>query len=272
MIRMVLCLLLAVSLGITAKAQNLVKNGDAENGLENWDKAQVQLATENPHSGKNCFKMLLNTVSSNELIPVNTDTIYKISAFFKSADDKKTILYLGFMPFTEEKRLIEVLNINPEPGTETELVEECISEDKILKVKDAGKWQAQPLFKIAFNVDPSGDYKDLPNFNISPGNIISTENKGHYWEVKLDKPCANSFPAKNKIRLHKGGGTYIYALVKDGYSSQTWQELSATVRDYANFGASTGKFWKGTKYVKIVILARSGGLFYFDDVKLEEMK
>jgi hypothetical protein len=254
------------------KTQNLVKNGDAEAGLENWDKIQVQLVSENPHSGKNCFKTISNNTFSADLIPVNNATIYNISGWFKSADDKKTNVYLGFMPFTEDKKQIECVNINPVVGTETELVQECISEDTVLKVKDAGKWQIQPISKIAFNVDTSGEYKDLPNFNIYKGKILGAENKGTHWELKLEKPCGNSFPAKTKIREHRDGSTYIYAVNKLNFNTQTWQEFTGATRDYANFGNEAGKFWKGTKYVRIIILTLNGGNVYFDDIKLEEKK
>lgn len=272
MIRAVLCLLLIAGLGIIAEAQNLIKNGAAESGLENWDKAQVQLVSENPHSGKNCFKTININVFSSDLIPVNSDTIYKLSAWFKSADERKTNVYLGFMPFDNDKRQINCCNINPVPGTETELVQECISEDTVLKVKDAGKWQVKPTSKIAFNIDSSGEYKDLPNFNMPNGRILSAENKGTHWELKLDKPCGNSFPAKTKIREHRDGATYIYISNKLEFNSPVWQEFSGTARDYSNSGSEAGKFWKGTKYVKIIILAYNGGQIYFDDLVLEEKK
>lgn len=272
MVKSVFCLLLSAGLWLTAETQNLAKNGNAEAGLENWDNKQVQLVTENPHSGKNCFKTVTSNVLSTEPIPVNTDNVYTISGWFKSVDDKKVALYLGFMPLNEDKKQIQCFNVLPMAGVpETELVQECISSDTILKVKDASKWQFNQFAKIAFDVDTSGEYKDLPNFNIYTGKILGAENKGTYWELKLEKPCNNSFPVKTKIREHRDGATYIYSVNKMDFNSQTWQQLSGTTRDYSNVGMDGGKFWKGTKYVKIMVLS-NGGAVYFDDIKLEEKK
>jgi hypothetical protein len=253
-------------------AQNLVKNGDAEANLDNWDKSQIQVITENAHAGKGCFKTLLMTVTSTELIPVDTAKTYKISGWFKSADDKKTNLYLGLMPLDANKTQIQCAFANVVTGSEAELAEACKAEDKVIKVKDASKWSIKDKYNhVAFESDNSGAFKDLPNSKIS-GSIIKAEKKDNLWEVTLEKPCGKAYPANTPVRIQRDGGTYMYPVMTANFQSQEWKEFTAQVKGLAKSGVPGNQFWPGTKYVKIIILPLNGGMLYFDDVKFEEVK
>lgn len=262
-----------LALGVTAAGENLVKNGDAENGIDNW--TNVQLSSENPHSGKNFFAMTEQTsVMSKELIPIDNQKSYNLSGWFKSAGTSpvKTMLF-GFVPYDENKKQILSQEINIVQGTETELTEECSAENMIVKIKDGSKWviddgATQRL--IAFNTDSSGEYKDLPNRETSLSGIESVTKKDDYWELKLKKPCGKNFPAGTKIREHSNGNTYIYPLITSNVGLE-WKEYSTVINLKAKFGASTTQWWPGTKFVNILVLPLNGKVF-FDDIKLEEAK
>ena len=257
---------------IVLNAQNLLKNGDAESELDNWTKGQVQALTENPHSGKSCFKTLSSSIASSELIPVDTTKTYKISGCFKSADDKKTNLYLGLMPLDADKKHIQCFFVNASAGSESELAEPCKAEDSVLKVKDASKWTVKDKYnRVAFETDNSGAYKDLPNSKIS-SSIVKVEQKGTAWEVTLEKPCGKAYPANCPVRIQRDGATFMYPVVNLNFQSPEWKEFSGQVKGLAKSGTSGLQFWPGTKYVKVIILALNGGMFYFDDVKFEEVK
>lgn len=253
-------------------AQNLVKNGDAEADLDNWNKTQVQLVTENPHSGKNCFRTLATDAQSTELIPVDTSRKYKISGCFKSADDKKTYLYLGLVPFDADKKQVSSSFVTAVAASESELAEACKAEDAVIKVKDASKWKINDKYShIAFETDNSGAFKDLPNPKLTSP-IVKVENKGNSWEVTLEKPCGKAYPANTAIRLQRDAATYMYPVISLNFQAPEWKEFSADVKGEAMSGSPANQFWAKTKYVKIVVLALQGGMLYFDDLKFEEVK
>lgn len=253
-----------------AQTVNLVKNGDGETGSVNWNPAAVAVVPEAAHSGANGFKTIALSVNSNEAIPVDTAKTYKLSGFFKSADDKKVSLYLGLMPYDARNVPIYCHNINAVPDTDTELAEACQKGDTVLKIKDAGKWGAiKKTMVIACNTDPSGEYKDLPNRDLIM-DITKIEFNGKLWEVTLAKECAKALPAGTNIRLHLMGGTFIYASTKIGFNSPGWVELSGTIKDCTKSGRSDTKFWPGTKSVRVLISSYNGSVL-FDDIKLEEV-
>lgn len=257
---------------IALNAQNLIKNGDAEADISNWNKSQVQVITESPHSGKNCFKTLTQNIESAEAIPVDTAKTYKISGWFKSADDKKTNLYFGLMPLDADKKQIQVSFVNVLAGSEAELAEPCKAEDTILKVKDASKWIIKDKYnRVAFEADNSGAFKDLPNSKIT-SSIVKVEQKGNLWEVTLEKPCGKAYPANTPVRIQRDGGTYMYPVLSMNFQSPDWKEFTAQVKGLAKSGGPAAQFWPGTKFVKIIILPLNGGMFYFDDLKFEEVK
>jgi hypothetical protein len=251
-------------------AQNLVKNGDAEAGMGGWD--AVQVVTDNPHSGKSCFKTVATNAVNSEIIPVDASKKYKLAGWVKSADDKSTLVILGLMPLDANKIPIECCQVNVVPDTETELAEACKAEDTIIKVKDASKWKLCQLDTIAFDVDNSGEYKDLPNRNTSAGIVAKSENKNNVWELTLNKPCGKAYPAGTKVRDHRYGGTYTYPIVVSNFNSKEWKDISSEISGVSKFGRPDNQFWAGTKFVKVIVLSLSGGMIYFDDIKFEEQK
>jgi hypothetical protein len=253
-------------------AQNLIKNGNAEANLENWVPESLQLITENPHSGKNSFVTKITRVVGTALIPVDGSKTYKYSGWFKSADDKKTLVLFGFSPLDADKKSITAAQVNVMADTETALAAECNPEDSVIRIKDGSKWNIKDEHShIVFNVDDSGGYKDLPNTNIVAPVIVKIEKKSDIWEVTLKEPCGVAFDAGAKIRVHKDGG-YMYAVTLPNFQSKDWTGISADIKGTAKSGCGGEQFWPGTKYVKIVILALNGGMIYFDDIQLEEAK
>jgi hypothetical protein len=268
-------LLLAVSMvPFVLGAQNLVKNGDAESGLENWNQDQVQVVTENPHSGESCFKMTnqYGTIIGTAVIPVDGTKTYKYSCWFKSVDDKKATIYLGLSPMTADKKTITALQVNAMQGTDTALAVGCKPEDTVIKVKNASSWKFDDgSARIAFDTDDSGEYKDLPNENVTPSEITKIEKKDNVWEVTLKKPCGMAYAAETKVRAHHDGG-YMYATHVKEFQSKDWKEVAAEIKGTMKSGAGGKQFWPGTKYVKLVVLAQGGGMIYFDDIQLEEVR
>ena len=265
------CLLAVSFFPMVLAAQNLVKNGDAEAGLSDWDD-EVQLVAENPRSGKNCFQTLVTDVLNSGLIPVDTSKKYRISGWFRSADDKKTVFYLGLVPFDADKKQIQCFSVNAVTGSETELAEACKAGDTVLKVKNASGWLIRNKYDhIAFETDNSGAYGDLPNSRITSP-IVKVEQKDNLWEVTLEKPCGKAYSTNTPVRIQRDGATYMYPVSCTEFQYPEWKEFSAEITGEAKSGVHRNQFWTKTKYVKIVVLALQGGMIYFDDLKFEEVK
>jgi len=261
---------LALALG----AQNLVKNGSGEAEIKNWDPEQIQVATEHPHTGKSCFKTIVPSVIGTAIIPVDGTKTYKYTGWFKSADAQKPTVFFGLSPLTENKKAINSLNINAMPATEAVLAEACTPDDTIIKIKNISNWNVDDgnAF-IAFDVDDSGEYKDLPNFNVATSEVLKVERKDAVFEATLKRACEMNYSAGTKIRLHHSGG-YLYAAHIKEFQSNEWTQISGEIQGTSKDGdrARGKQFWPGTKYVKVVVLAVGGGSIYFDDIHLEEVK
>ena len=214
-------LALVVVLGQSAAAQgqqaNLVKNGDAETGtLDNWD-GFAKVVSEGAHSGKHCFSVANSVqVMSKEFIPIDTTKTYVVTGWFKSTGKAPSQIYLGCAPFDEKKESIYPYHVFCIAGTETTLAEACKAEDTVLKIANGAKWNTAPYTCVAFDVDDSGQLKDLPNRNLSiyvdPGiGVEKVENKGGHWAVQLKAKCGRAYPAGTKVREHVSGATYMYS-------------------------------------------------------------
>lgn len=248
-------------------AQNLIDNGDAERGLENWEPSHVEISSANPHAGQYCFKTRAQYVIGKAVIPVDADKTYQYSGWFRSADGKTPLLLLGLMPLDAEKRQINPQEVNPVAGTETELLAACGPEDTVIKVKNASSWRlADNADVIAFDI--LDDYQDLPNRNTSPVVTKITSAAGG-WELTLDKPCGRAWPAGARIRQHRYDSTFMYQVIEK-FHRQEWTRLNGEIKGTSKYGAGGKQFWRGTRYVQIVLVVLGEGSVFCDDFSLAE--
>ncbi len=257
------------------KPAGLVKNGDAENGtLENW-KGFDKAVAEGVHAGKFCFERKGDAiVQSVEMVPINPDKIYTLTGWFRSAGKEPSTVYFGYTPFDAQKQWIEPQFVNPIAGTETTLFADTKRSDTTVKIADGGKWQVTPWAYIAFDVDASGNYVDLPNRRLSNMGVLKVENKGQYWEVQLKEACGQEYAAGTKIRLHMAGAVHIYNVLSGNGVNTNWASASATIKGVVKSGIPMDHFWPGTKYVQILILAnyaqKDTADLLVDDIALTE--
>lgn len=263
--KVLLLAVVMVPLGLVA--QNLIQDEGAGGSLGNWDSDQVQVTTETPHSGENCFKTLKPVAQNSTIIEVDPDKSYELSGWVKSADDRQAKVKLALIPLDANKVPITSAEILAVPDTETELAEECKAQDTIVKVVDASNWTLNSeIDVIAFHAVDG--YGDLPNRNISPL-VKKVEKKGNVWELTLEQQCGTAYPAGTKIRKHQMGSTYMYPASIDRFQSNDWVELTGKIKGLSESGTTYGKFWAGTKYVQPAVVSLEGNV-YFDDIKLEE--
>ncbi|QSH41293.1 hypothetical protein P0136_08785 [Lentisphaerota bacterium ZTH] len=210
---------------------------------------------------------------SARAFPVNPNQEYELSGKFKSVGNHKGKLYFGLVCLDQTQRRIAPVNVYNIPGTETVLAAPCKKGDKVIKVKDASNWKQHKLASIAFDVDTSGQFSDLPNYNVTAHGIDKIEKKGDAWEITLQRPCNFAYPAGTKIREHRVGSSYMYCGANGVTMSGAWQEFKVKVRGIMTSGSSAGQFWPGTKYVKVVVIANSKGdkdsAILIDDIEFE---
>ena len=90
----------------------------------------------------------------------------------------------------------------------------------------------------------------------------------------MAKPCGVTYPAGTKVRKHLASSNGIYAAASGKNLPQEWTELSGRIEPGPLFGNPKDKWWKGTKWAKIVIIVRGASdaipQFEFKDIRLEE--
>jgi hypothetical protein len=254
--------------------KNLVINGNASEGLNNW--INVQSITDGGPDGSKCFEVTGQAfVSSQEFIPVDPNSEYQLTGWFRSGNGQANNIYGGLLLFDENQRPIDSTSVNVLPKSETGVLEARRGE-KVIKVQDASTWQ--PLLEtkhlsVAFDADDSGEYKDLPNYKCY--RVDNLKEKGGFWEVALTKPLASDFTEGSKVRAHVSSASYMYAYIKQSLLSE-WTEFGSVIKPIVKFGAPNRTFWPGTKYAKILIFANweqtDGEILQFDNISLEKVK
>jgi Carbohydrate binding domain len=256
-----------------APAANLVKNGDAETGnFENWT-GWKELMSEGVHGGKHCFRQKGYTViKSSEPIPVDPEKTYILSGWLKSAGEEDSKVYFGFVALDKDKKTIATQFVNAQAKTETTLAADCKKEDTVVKITDGTNWKVDVHRYIAFEVDDSGKYADLPNKNLSKRGTTVVEQKGDLWEVTMAAPIGKAYPAGTKIRQHRSGAGYMYTACSGKSVPQEWTRYTGKVSGVAASGYPANKWWPGTKYTKVLFLANYGmkkkGVLLADDISV----
>ncbi|HLC73148.1 hypothetical protein J4416_01065 [Candidatus Pacearchaeota archaeon] len=253
----------------------LVENGGAELGsLFNWNSITAVNSTDS-HTGSSSFYRLgAATGTSAGLIPIDTGKIYYISGWFKSSGViEGSRLYFGFVPYDSRRVQINNHNINPDLNTETTLFNDVSSGDKIVNITDGTNWiDTITHERMAFDVDDSGNYNDLPNFNVSNQNIVRVEDMGDHWEVEFLTTVGVNYPAGTKVREHRSGSTYMYDAASNAIVPSDWTLYTRSMQGENVYGTPTGKWWPGTKYVKMLMLfnyqQNNSYTLQFDDISL----
>jgi hypothetical protein len=234
---------------------NLIKNGDAEAGQTSGWKGFASTVPK-ANNGSNAF-LLKNhkTAFSDGLIPLDPKAKYNLSGFFM-AENAPTTAYIGFDCFDANRQRIRSPMVTPIPGTETELVEDAKKGDTVLKIKDGSAWKFEkwtPHYGVvAFEVDTSGAYSDLPNRKITPRGFSGISKADGHWEVKLKRPMRENYPAGTAVRQQREAGAFCWVShrgVKD-----KWVEIKGHKSGVSVGGQKKDMFWPGTRYIRVAIL------------------
>ena len=262
---------------------NLVRHGNAEKGTTYiWNNFNG-VAASFAHSGSYGFNRTRAAgVNSLEFIPIDTSITYNLSGWFRSFGTAGlSRFYFGFIPYDLNRLQISPQHVNPVLSlgdTSTVLCTSITATDKIVYIKNATNWEtfypARTLYynHVAFNADiTSGNYNDLPNRDLSnqnitlklqfpncPINTATCPNTAQCWSITFNTNVGKTYTEGTPIREHKSGSNYMYSVVSSENAFASWKINSSAITGENLYGASASKWWRGTKYAQILILANNG--------------
>ena len=213
------------------------------------------------------------TLISKQVIKIDPAKKYRISGEFCLKGGKPVSLSLGFVPYDKNKVQIYPNAVLGDNKTLTTVAEDAKKGDKVVKLKDASKWDAKtPYSYIVFNA--AEDYSDLPNRSMIHTVAPNARQAGELWEITLKTPLKADIAAGTPVRQQRDGGTYIYTA---GFFKTVgvWKTRTGTISGIAASGAPSNKFWKGTETVRVLILTLGGDKqseTEFRNIKVEEVK
>jgi len=239
----------ACSLSSEGCSSPLIYNGDAELGsTDGWEPISgdsgvttfTRLNTTDVHGGVFSFEKHGHSQVRSSQFKEVTDDKYYISGWFKSVNESNlSYLYYGFVPYDELKREIGYASVHGYVGSEAVLLEDAHSEGLVFNISSCYNWQDSGHHEfIAFEVDDSGNYDDLPNFDLSrKRDIVSITPVGDSCEIVMNasEPQVYSqfpsvvYPAGTKVREHYSGGTFMYA-AHAGFVPAEWTYYEAVVQ------------------------------------------
>lgn len=124
-----------------------------------------------------------------EKAPVNLDSPYRLSGEFKSVSGESgNRIRFGLILLTAKTSPLNARSINIVPDSETVLLADCSAADKKVKIKNGTNWKQDGICLIAFDVDPTGKQRDLPNNHLSKGLITAVRPVSDGVELELNAP------------------------------------------------------------------------------------
>ncbi len=210
-------------------------------------------------------------VVGKKLIPADPAKRYRVSFEVKAVTDKAAAekVRVGVSTRDARKRNAGVSGVKPVAGTETEIVVQANKGDRVIKVKDASKWVKSTASIIVFDADPTGQMRDIPNFDFISSRPAAWEKKGDVWEITLNRPLRSGLAAGIIIRQHFAGRAAIFSSNKK--ISREWKSLEFILGPgISEKGASLNQLFPGVAFIAPMIMASPDMLIR--NCKIEVMK
>ncbi|MBU4352816.1 MAG: LamG domain-containing protein, partial [Nanoarchaeota archaeon] len=259
--------------GSVYSSGQLILNSGVESGSLNW--ASISGISSDSHTGSySLYMAATNSFTSKELMPIDTSKIYTLNVWAKfNTTDKESRVYIGYVPYDINQIQISSQSINAIPNSATTLYEEVLASDTKVKVVDGSGWTVSINNWMAFNTDNSGAYTDLPNYNLSTNNILSVTDNDTYYTITFNTAIGKNAAAGTSVRMHTSTSTYMYDAAANAIVNSSWTNFTGSTTGENLYGVSSGKWWHGTKYAKILVLANrpslnAANITLFDDFTL----
>lgn len=251
------------------------------NGL-NW--SSEYKSTEDSYSWSTALKFVGWSwwKVSSDYIYIDPTKTYTIEWYLKSAWSVSSKVFFWFAEYDENFQFIANYHVHAYPWTDAILLNNVSTSDTVINFSDSwgvcDRWQWAHYFsnhaRMAFDVDHSGQYSDLPNRNLSSSWFSSIVDNGDSCTITLKSAVWKSYSAGTKIRMHQSGSSYNYSASNWIIIPSTWTHYDWTVSWHSSYGAPFSQFRKWTKFVKVYFYANylqdSSSTVFIDDFKLTE--
>ena len=214
--------------------------------------------------------------TSTEFIKITPNCQYEISGDFKSLTENQSKIYFGYKSYDKNKDFIAHNQVNYYKNTETQLYSDISIGDTTINITNGSNWLKTDKMYLAYNIDETGNFSDLPNRNLSKKNeILNITKKSDHYEIKF----ANSFekPAKTgtHIRVHYvQSGTYSYSTIGGNYIPNIWTNYTGTAsyaKNKLDQFSSDYTFGQKTEYIQFLILSNYDQ-YFGEQVGIDNLK
>ena len=210
------------------------------------------------------------SAESRKKIPIDTNKSYRISGRIRKipGTEGETFFWIGFIPFDEKGIRIPSSAVNLSPQNMTVLAAPAEKGTTELLVKDASGWNTKKRFEVvAFHAKADGS--DIPNADTSPI-ITKMEEKNGNWVLSLKEALKKDYPGGTVVRNQRHGAAYHYIIAEN--AKPEWRDFSITLKgDAGTKGFAAGKWWSGTKSVKLIFFTQKAVNIEFRDLAVNEL-
>ena len=210
------------------------------------------------------------SAESKAKIDLDMNKTYKISGRVRKVPgtEGETFFWIGVVPFNGNGVRIPSSAVNLTPGNVTELAAPAKKGETQLVVKDASGWNGKKRYEVAaFHAKTDGS--DIPNMDVSPI-IVKIEQKNGSWILSLKEPLKKDYPSGTVIRNQRHGAAYHYIAAKNAPAE--WLDFSVTLKgDAGAKGFAPGKWWSGTKSMKLIFFTQKAANVEIRDLAVNEL-
>ena len=199
-------------------------------------------------------------VTASRMFAVDPAQAYLLEGEFRA--DAPTTLSFGLEFFDADRKMLHAFMFSGIPGTETELAAPAKKGDKVLKVRDASRWQS--VYNLAVpRIDPA-------ECGVSRGELALAINKFRrrrgVFEVELVRGVPCDLAAGTVIAQHCGMPPF-YAVWRRPVPGGRWLRFRRLVRAGEGFSRESENFWPGTRYARFFVYAGKGAEVRFRNLK-----
>lgn len=233
-----------------------------EEWVEHWPWATK--STEDVYSWTSAVKFVWawQWIQWTQFIYIDPDKSYTLEWYFKSTWTTQSRTLFWFAEYDENFQFIANYNVQAYTWTDALLLDSVSSSDTVVTFTDSGwicdRWSAGTHFSnhatIAFDVDHSGQYNDLPNRNLSSRWFTSIVDNWDSCTLTLNNAVWQSYPSGTKIRMHQSWSSYNYGVVAWSVVPNTWTHYSWTISWISQKAAAHTSFRRWTKFVRVNVL------------------
>ena len=156
----------------------------------------------------------------------------------------------GFDVYGKNGRTISCVNVNPVPGTLTEVAADAAKGSQTLTVKDGSKFRKGSYLSLYSGA--KADLSDLPNYNVIAIGIKDVQKKDDAWEITLRGKLISNVKAGTMIRQHSAGG-YLYTAGARNVTDK-WGVMQGKVKGFSKSGWAGNKWPVGAESARFIIL------------------